>query len=122
MLYEVKVKNYAYFKLVKNWAFSENNFKQNIQRYEQHRHYSRKGFFENLVDNIKQEFSKDPELKKNIERFRQDSKELEDSEALQKAREKFKELEKEATGSRKVVEDALGNIKSKVSSVSCCLL
>ena len=74
------------------------------------------------MDNIKQEFGKDPELKKNIERFRQDSKELEDSEALQKARQKFKELEKEATGSRKVMEDTLGNIKSKVSSVSFCLL
>lgn len=48
-----------------------------------------KGFFGSFLDNLKQEYDKDKEMKENLKRFRAKAKELEESDALRKAREKF---------------------------------
>lgn len=49
----------------------------------------RKGFLGEFVDNLRQEFSKNQEMKDNIKRFREEAKKLEESDALQQARRKY---------------------------------
>lgn len=44
------------------------------------------GFFGKLVDNIRQEISKNKEMKENLKKFREEAEKLEHSEALRKAR------------------------------------
>ena len=41
------------------------------------------------MDNIRQEFSKNQEMKENIKKFREEAKRLEESDALQQARRKY---------------------------------
>eukprot|EP00079_Xenopus_tropicalis_P020544 XP_012811621.1 PREDICTED: mitochondrial import inner membrane translocase subunit TIM44 isoform X1 [Xenopus tropicalis] len=65
---------------------------------QQMRYYSssgRRGFLGGLLDNIKQELSKNKEMKENIKKFREEAKKLEESDALQQARRKFKTIELE---------------------------
>ena len=47
------------------------------------------GFFQELVDNVKQGFEKNKELKQSIKQFREEAKKLEQSDALKEARSKF---------------------------------
>jgi hypothetical protein len=47
------------------------------------------GFFQELVDNVKQGFDKNKELKQSIKQFREEAKKLEQSDALKEARSKF---------------------------------
>lgn len=49
----------------------------------------RKGFLGEFVDNLRQEFTKNQEMKDNIKKFREEAKRLEESDALQQARKKF---------------------------------
>lgn len=42
-----------------------------------------------MLDNIKQEFEKNKEMKENLKKFREEAQKLEDSDALKKARKKF---------------------------------
>lgn len=49
----------------------------------------RKGFLGEFVDNLRQEFSKNQEMKDNIKKFREEAKRLEESDALQQARKKY---------------------------------
>lgn len=49
----------------------------------------RKGFLGEFVDNLRQEFSKNQEMKDNIKKFREEAKRLEESDALQQARRKY---------------------------------
>lgn len=49
----------------------------------------RKGFLGEFVDNLRQEFSKNQEMKENIKKFREEAKRLEESDALQQARRKY---------------------------------
>lgn len=49
----------------------------------------RKGFLGEFVDNLRQEFSKNQEMKDNIKKFREEAKKLEESDALQQARRKY---------------------------------
>ncbi|KAG9510169.1 Mitochondrial import inner membrane translocase subunit TIM44, partial [Fragariocoptes setiger] len=71
------------------------------------------GFFGKLIDNIRQEFSKNKEIKDSIEKFRQETQKLEESEALQKAREKFYKVEGDTVkGSQKVIENVKDSLKS----------
>ena len=54
------------------------------------RHASgRKGFFGEFVENLRQEFGKNQEMKDNIKKFRDEAKRLEESDALQQARRKY---------------------------------
>ncbi|KAM9329724.1 mitochondrial import inner membrane translocase subunit TIM44 [Gastrophryne carolinensis] len=65
---------------------------------QQLRYYSspgRRGFLAGLLDNIKQELSKNKEMNENIKKFREEAKKLEESDALQQARRKFKTIESE---------------------------
>lgn len=41
------------------------------------------------MDNLRQEFTKNQEMKDNIKKFREEAKRLEESDALQQARKKF---------------------------------
>lgn len=48
----------------------------------QHLSSSKRGFLQNFIDNLKQEYGKNQELKENIQKFRQEAKELEESEVI----------------------------------------
>lgn len=52
----------------------------------------RKGFLGEFLDNLKQELSKNKEMKENIKKFREEAKKLEESEALKQARRKYVRL------------------------------
>lgn len=41
------------------------------------------------MENLRQEFSKNQEMKENIKKFREEAKKLEESDALQQARKKY---------------------------------
>lgn len=49
----------------------------------------RKGFLGEFLDNLKQELTKNKEMKENLRKFREEAKKLEESEALQQARRKY---------------------------------
>ncbi|KAM4551662.1 mitochondrial import inner membrane translocase subunit TIM44-like [Odontesthes bonariensis] len=79
------------------------------------RHNSgRKGFLGGLVDNIRQEFSKNQEMKENIKKFREEAKRLEESDALQQARRKFKSIEAETTKTSEVFRKTFGSLSETV--------
>jgi len=73
-----------------------------------------KGFFGSLVENIKEEFNKNKDIKDNIKKFRDQAKKLEDSDALKEARDKYKTLERETMKSSTVIREKLGEIGEKV--------
>ena len=81
------------------------------------RTYSRKGFFQNLVETVKQEYDKDTELKENIKKFRKETQELEDSETLKKVRHKFEEISRETSQNTEVIHETLEKVKTKISEV-----
>lgn len=74
----------------------------------------RPNFFSQFVENIKQEMAKNKEMKESLKKFREEAEKLEQSEALQKARQKFHSVESEATKGTEVLKDKLGSIKGKV--------
>lgn len=49
----------------------------------------RKGFLGEFLDNLKQELSKNNEMKENIKKFREEAQKLEESDALKQARRKY---------------------------------
>ncbi|CAD6992169.1 mitochondrial import inner membrane translocase subunit TIM44 [Ceratitis capitata] len=85
------------------------------------RYYSqpsrRPGFFSQFIDNIKSEMDKNKEMKENIKKFREEAQKLEQSEALQSARQKFNIVESEAHKSSNILKEQIGSIKEKVSDV-----
>ncbi|KAH1174607.1 mitochondrial import inner membrane translocase subunit TIM44 isoform X1 [Mauremys mutica] len=83
----------------------------------QSRYYSsggRKGFISGFVDNIKQELSKNKEMKESIKKFRDEAKKLEESDALQEARRKYKTIESETVKTSEVIKKKLGEITGSV--------
>ncbi|KAL0966640.1 hypothetical protein UPYG_G00297760 [Umbra pygmaea] len=74
----------------------------------------RKGFFGEFVDNLRQEFGKNSEMKENIKRFREEAKRLEESDALQQARRKFKSIESETVKTSEVFKKTLGSLSETV--------
>jgi len=86
--------------------------------FESRRHYASKSFFEKVFDLVKQEAKQDKQFQANIAKFQQETKKLESSEALQKAREKFDKIEKETNQGAEVLNETLGKIKSKVSETA----
>ncbi|CAB3256012.1 unnamed protein product [Arctia plantaginis] len=81
------------------------------------RHYSRKGFFSSIIENIKEDMAKNKEMKENIKRFREEAQKLENSEALQAARRKFHAVESEASKSSEVLKETFEGIKGKMEHV-----
>uniref|UniRef100_A0A6Q2WXF8 Mitochondrial import inner membrane translocase subunit TIM44 n=1 Tax=Esox lucius TaxID=8010 RepID=A0A6Q2WXF8_ESOLU len=74
----------------------------------------RKGFFGEFVENLRQEFGKDSEMKENIKKFREEAKRLEESDALQQARRKFKTIESETVKTSQVFKKTLGTLSETV--------
>merc|ERR1719315_1009030 len=56
----------------------------------------RPSFLGTLVDNLKSEYTKSKNMQESLAKFREEAKRLEESEALQNARQKFKNIEKES--------------------------
>jgi hypothetical protein len=86
------------------------------------RHYystepgKRPSFFGNLLDNIRQEYSKNKEMQDSLAKFREEAKKLEDSEALREARRKFQNIEGEsaAKAGSSVIKDQFSGLTSKI--------
>ncbi|XP_020636513.3 mitochondrial import inner membrane translocase subunit TIM44 isoform X2 [Pogona vitticeps] len=74
----------------------------------------RKGFISGFVDNIKQELAKNKEMKESIKKFRDEAKKLEESEALQEARRKYKTIESETVKTSEVLKKKLGELTGTV--------
>ncbi|XP_070788033.1 mitochondrial import inner membrane translocase subunit TIM44 isoform X1 [Pituophis catenifer annectens] len=74
----------------------------------------RKGFISGFVENIKQELAKNKEMKESIKKFRDEAKKLEESEALQEARRKYKTIESETVKTSEVLKKKLGEISGTV--------
>uniref|UniRef100_A0A667ZS67 Mitochondrial import inner membrane translocase subunit TIM44 n=1 Tax=Myripristis murdjan TaxID=586833 RepID=A0A667ZS67_9TELE len=74
----------------------------------------RKGFLGEFVDNLRQEFSKNQEMKENIKKFREEAKRLEESDALQQARRKYKTIESETVKTSEVFKKTLGSLSETV--------
>ncbi|KAG9329103.1 hypothetical protein JZ751_007628 [Albula glossodonta] len=74
----------------------------------------RKGFLGEFLDNLKQELSKNKEMKENIKKFREEAKKLEESEALKQARRKYKTIESETVKTSEVLKKKLGTLSESV--------
>ncbi|MBN3317146.1 TIM44 translocase, partial [Atractosteus spatula] len=74
----------------------------------------RKGFLTEFVDSLKQELSKNKEMKENIRKFREEAKKLEESEALKQARRKYKTIESETVKTSEVLRKKFGEISETV--------
>ncbi|XP_053558990.1 mitochondrial import inner membrane translocase subunit TIM44 [Bombina bombina] len=74
----------------------------------------RRGFLAGLFDSIKQEMSKNKEMKESIKKFREEAKKLEESEALQHARKKYKIIESETVKTSEVFKKKFGEISETV--------
>ncbi|KAL4228201.1 Mitochondrial import inner membrane translocase subunit TIM44 [Mactra antiquata] len=84
------------------------------------REYSdgRKGFFENIYNNIKEGLSKDKKLNENLKKFREEREKLESSEAIKQARQKFENIESDTTeGFKKGLEDVKKQVSEKLEEV-----
>jgi len=77
----------------------------------------RQGFFSQFIDNIKQEYDKNKEMKENLKKFREEAEKLEQSDALKNARQKFYSVESEASKSSEVLKEKLGSVKDKLGDV-----
>ncbi|KAB0381402.1 hypothetical protein FD755_009186 [Muntiacus reevesi] len=73
---------------------------------------SRKGFLSGLLDNIKQELAKNKEMKESIKKFRDEAKKLEESDALQEARRKYRTIESETLRTSEVIRKKLGRSRA----------
>jgi import inner membrane translocase subunit TIM44 len=74
----------------------------------------RPGFFESLLDNLKKEYSQSKEMKDSLEKFREEAKKLEESDALKEARRKFINIEGETSKSKNVFRDQISDISGKL--------
>ncbi|KAL6469469.1 hypothetical protein MHYP_G00229930 [Metynnis hypsauchen] len=74
----------------------------------------RKGFLGEFLDSLKQELSKNKEMKDSIKKFREEAKKLEESDALQQARRKYKTIESETVKTSEVLKKTLGNLSETV--------
>ncbi|ESO87597.1 hypothetical protein LOTGIDRAFT_127623 [Lottia gigantea] len=75
----------------------------------------RPGFFENIINNIKQEMAKNKEMKESLSKFKQETSKLEQSDALKKARQKFDTIEAETKKSGTVLKKKFGDVRERLS-------
>ncbi|KAI5929795.1 Mitochondrial import inner membrane translocase subunit TIM44 [Manis javanica] len=75
---------------------------------------NRKSFLSGLLDNIKQDLAKNKEMKESIKKFRDEARKLEESDALQEARRKYKTIESETVRTSEVIRRKLGEITGSV--------
>uniref|UniRef100_A0A0N5BUY0 Mitochondrial import inner membrane translocase subunit TIM44 n=1 Tax=Strongyloides papillosus TaxID=174720 RepID=A0A0N5BUY0_STREA len=83
-------------------------------RYNSGRPRSQGGFISNLINNIKEEFSKNEDLKKNSEALEKRLKELQETEAVKNARKKFDTIEKETSKGGGIVKHKAVELKDHV--------
>ncbi|XP_054714223.1 mitochondrial import inner membrane translocase subunit TIM44-like [Uloborus diversus] len=74
----------------------------------------KKYFFSQVIENIKEDLNRNQEMKENLKKFREEAEKLEQSEALQKAREKYKLIEKETSRSSEQIKEQLESIRGKI--------
>uniref|UniRef100_A0AAY4EG71 Mitochondrial import inner membrane translocase subunit TIM44 n=1 Tax=Denticeps clupeoides TaxID=299321 RepID=A0AAY4EG71_9TELE len=74
----------------------------------------RKSFWGDFVDSVKQELNKNKEMKENIRKFREEAKRLDESDALQQARKKYRSIESETVRSSEVFRKTLGSLSDSV--------
>ncbi|KAJ8371573.1 hypothetical protein AAFF_G00307210 [Aldrovandia affinis] len=74
----------------------------------------RKGFVGEFMDTLKQELNKNKEMKENIRKFREEARRLEDSEALQQARRKYRTIESETVKTSEVLKKRLDSLSETV--------
>ncbi|XP_028672337.1 mitochondrial import inner membrane translocase subunit TIM44 [Erpetoichthys calabaricus] len=74
----------------------------------------RRGFLSEFLDSLKQEMNKNKEMKENIKKFREEAKKLEESEALQQARRKYKVIESETVKSSEILKKKLTELSESV--------
>ncbi|KAJ8387735.1 hypothetical protein AAFF_G00150360 [Aldrovandia affinis] len=72
------------------------------------------GFLGEFLDGLKQELSKNKEMKENIQKFREEAKKLEESDALQQARRKYKTIESETVKTSEVLKKRLETLSETV--------
>jgi len=73
-----------------------------------------KGFFGGFLDNLKEEYNKNKEMKDSISKFREEAAKLEQSESLQEARKKYKELENETGKNSQVLKEKMEEFSGKL--------
>lgn len=71
-------------------------------------------FIGKFVDNLKQEYEKNREMKQSLEKFKQEAEKLEQSEALRTARAKYERLESETSDANRVLHERLESLRSKL--------
>ncbi|KAG8174415.1 hypothetical protein JTE90_027681 [Oedothorax gibbosus] len=74
----------------------------------------RKSFFSQIVDNIKEDINRNKEMKESLKKFREEAEKYEKSEALQKARQKYKTIEKETSKSTEQIKEQLESLRGKI--------
>ena len=77
----------------------------------------RPGFFSNIVENLKSEYSKSKEMQDSLKKFREEAQKLEESEALKEARRKFESIEGETSKGSNVIKEQISGIADKVKGV-----
>jgi len=100
------------------FSFPDIYFANNIEV--THRYYSdgrRPGFFSNIVENLKSEYSKSKEMQDSLKKFREEAQKLEESEALKEARRKFESIEGETSKGSNVIKEQISGIADKVKGV-----
>lgn len=73
-----------------------------------------KNFFSGIIDNLKEELNKNKELKDSVKKFREEAKKLEESDALKEARNKYKELGKDADHGSKALRDKFESFSEQI--------
>jgi import inner membrane translocase subunit TIM44 len=74
----------------------------------------RPSFIGNLLDNLKQEYTKSKDMQDSLKKFREEAKRLEESDALKDARRKFQNIEGETSKGGSVLKDQLSGLADKV--------
>ncbi|OQV15373.1 Mitochondrial import inner membrane translocase subunit TIM44 [Hypsibius exemplaris] len=74
-----------------------------------------RGFFGSLLNNIRQEFGKNKEMKESLKKFREEADKLEQSDALKEARKKFQAIESETSRGSDALRKGLTGLKDKIS-------
>ncbi|XP_063608061.1 mitochondrial import inner membrane translocase subunit TIM44-like [Penaeus indicus] len=72
-------------------------------------------FFGKIIENLREEMSRNQKMKESLKEFRKDMEKLEKSEALQKAREKYQSVEEETAEGSKKAKQQLEFLKKRVS-------
>uniref|UniRef100_A0A6E8VVK9 Mitochondrial import inner membrane translocase subunit TIM44 n=1 Tax=Anopheles coluzzii TaxID=1518534 RepID=A0A6E8VVK9_ANOCL len=75
----------------------------------------RPGFFAQFFKNVQLEIGKSKEVKENVQKFREEAQKLEQSEALQAARQKFNTVESQASKGGQVLKQNVAKIQNRMA-------